>query len=101
MEDKIDFVITWVDSNDKKWLETKNEYEEKEKGNKKLDKRIVRYRDMECLKYWFRGVEKFAPWVNNIYFTFAFKVSNISEIFSISPPGSITIVSFVFSSWTI
>jgi hypothetical protein len=23
---------------------------------------------MECLKYWFRGVEKFAPWVNKIYF---------------------------------
>ena len=28
----------------------------------------VRYRDWDTLKYWFRGVEKFAPWVGNIYF---------------------------------
>src|SRR5699024_8549677 len=27
-----------------------------------------RFRDWELLKYWFRGVEKFAPWVNQIYF---------------------------------
>ena len=28
----------------------------------------ARYRDWETLRYWFRGVEKFAPWVRNIYF---------------------------------
>ena len=27
-----------------------------------------RYRDWKLLKYWFRGVEKYAPWVNKIYF---------------------------------
>ena len=30
--------------------------------------RDARYRDWETLRYWFRGVEKFAPWVNKIYF---------------------------------
>lgn len=65
MEEKIDFVITWVDGNDKKWQEEKRQYEtqstEEDKGEK-------RYRDWENLRYWFRGVEKFAPWVNRIYF---------------------------------
>ena len=28
----------------------------------------ARYRDWGTLKYWFRGVEKFAPWVNKIFF---------------------------------
>lgn len=27
-----------------------------------------RYRDWDNLKYWFRGVERYAPWVNKIYF---------------------------------
>jgi hypothetical protein len=27
-----------------------------------------RYRDMRILKYWFRAVEKYAPWVNRIHF---------------------------------
>lgn len=27
--EKIDFVVTWVDSNDKKWLEDKNLYDKK------------------------------------------------------------------------
>lgn len=61
---KIDFVITWVDGSDKEWLKEKRKYNLKE--NKTDTKN--RYRDMETLKYWFRSVEKFAPWVNKIYF---------------------------------
>jgi hypothetical protein len=70
MEEKIDFVITWVDGNDKQWQAEKEKYmlENKESKKEKYDNDINRYRDMECLKYWFRGVEKFAPWVNKIYF---------------------------------
>ena len=69
MNDKIDFVVTWVDGNDTEWLVEKNKWYNIENNcNLKLDNRNVRYRDMECLKYWFRGVEKFAPWVNKIYF---------------------------------
>lgn len=65
MSDKIDFVILWVDSNDKKWQKEKEKYE-KEYYN--IDNREIRYRDYETLKYWFRGVEKYAPWVNKIHF---------------------------------
>ena len=60
----IDFVITWVDGNDKKWQEERKQYD----NQSNIDNREVRYREWENLKYWFRGVEKFAPWVNKIYF---------------------------------
>lgn len=62
--DKIDFIVTWVDGNDPVWRSNKN----KAKGIKDGDSRDSRYRDWENLKYWFRGVEKFAPWVNNVFF---------------------------------
>ena len=60
---KIDFVVTWVDSNDKKWIKEKEKYN----PEKNTDTSIARYRDWDTLKYWFRGVEKYAPWVNKIY----------------------------------
>lgn len=61
---KIDFVITWVDGNDPQWRKEKNQYTVK----KEADGDECRYRDMELLKYWFRAVEAYAPWVNKIHF---------------------------------
>lgn len=61
---KIDFVIMWVDGNDPNWQKEKEKYSVK----KNADGTIYRYRDWDLLKYWFRGVEKFAPWVNRIHF---------------------------------
>lgn len=63
---KIDFVITWVDGNDPEWIQQYNHYCPSEK--KLSDTREIRYRDSGLLKYWFRGVEKNASWVNKIYF---------------------------------
>ena len=63
-EQKIDFVIIWVDGNDPEWQKEKEKYS----PSKNTDNRNIRYRDWENLKYWFRGVEKYAPWVNKIYF---------------------------------
>ncbi len=65
MHDKIDFVIAWVDGNDKEWQLEKSKYDNKPLT---LANSNVRYRDWDQLKYWFRGVEKYAPWVNKIYF---------------------------------
>ncbi|MDO5292851.1 MAG: stealth family protein [bacterium] len=62
---KIDFVIIWVDGNDPKWQAEKNLYDQ---SNDKGDSTEVRYRSWDNLQYWFRGVEKFAPWVNKIHF---------------------------------
>lgn len=63
----IDFVITWVDMNDPKWQEDFAKYS----GNRDNTKNGVseaRFRDYGLLRYWFRGVEKFAPWVRKIHF---------------------------------
>lgn len=64
MKEKIDFTITWVDPADPLWLQEKKKYAEKKDG----DDRVIRYRDWDLLKYWFRGVEQFAPWVNKVHF---------------------------------
>lgn len=61
--DKIDFVIPWVDGSDEVWQRKRRQYSP-DKGTDVLENR---YRDWEVLNYWFRGVEKFAPWVNHIY----------------------------------
>ena len=56
----IDFVVTWVNMDDPEW---QNEFS-KYSGNKDNTKNGVskaRFRDYGFLKYWFRGVEKFAP----------------------------------------
>lgn len=60
----IDFVITWVDGNDPEWQKEKARYSGKSTG----DGRAKRYRDWEFLPYWFRSIEKCAPWVNRIHF---------------------------------
>lgn len=61
---KIDFVIPWVDGNDLLWKAERDKYT----PQLQEDSRDERYRDWNNLKYWFRGVEEFAPWVNKIYF---------------------------------
>lgn len=63
----IDFVITWVDMNDPKWQAQFSKYSG-DKGNTKNGVSEARFRDNGFLKYWFRGVEKFAPWVRKIHF---------------------------------
>lgn len=60
----MDFIITWVDSEDENWKKTYNEYSSRiDRG----DKREARFRDWKNLQFWFRGVEKFAPWVEKIH----------------------------------
>lgn len=61
---EIDFVVTWVDGGDKEWRNEKQKYTLS--GNN--DDREERYRDWDILRYWFRGVEKYAPWVRKIHF---------------------------------
>lgn len=60
----IDFVVTWVDGNDKAWLERKNKYDIGRESDINTD---IRYRDYGLFKYWFRAIEKNAPWVNKVY----------------------------------
>lgn len=61
--EKIDFVVTWLDSSDPQWQEQYAYYKTGAKG----DKGKARYREMNIFNYWFRAVERYAPWVNKVY----------------------------------
>lgn len=61
---EIDFVIIWVDGSDPEWQAEKAKYA----PSANSDSRPERYRDWGLLPYWFRGVEKYAPWVNKVHF---------------------------------
>lgn len=64
MYEKIDFVVTWLDSSDPKWQQEYNKY----KGiNTAGDQSSARFRDWDLFKYWFRAVEQFAPWVRKVF----------------------------------
>lgn len=62
----IDFVIAWVDGNDPKWKQEKAKYDKN--SDLTQDNIEARYRDWDNLQYWFRAVEKYAPWVHKIHF---------------------------------
>ena len=62
---KIDFVILWVDGNDPIWIEEKERYAS---NNNERAVEKSRFRDWDNLQYWFRGIEKYANWVNKIFF---------------------------------
>lgn len=64
----IDFVLFWVDPLNKQWQQEKAEYQAKASGEQEQEGNLaVRYRDWDNLQYWFRGVEKYAPWVRKVY----------------------------------
>ncbi len=65
MNGPIDFVMIWVDGNDPEWRQEKSKYDGKVITASNSE---VRFRDWDNLQYWFRGVEKYAPWVNKIHF---------------------------------
>ena len=61
----IDFVITWVDGDDPVWRQEYERYATKE--DKSCNNNGARYRDWGVLRYWFRTVELYAPWVRTIH----------------------------------
>ena len=62
--EKIDFVIPWVDGRDPEWQRRKAACT----GEALSDGREERYRDWDVMRYWFRAVETYTPWVNRIFF---------------------------------
>lgn len=60
-----DFVIFWVDGSDPAWQAERRRW----LGNPETeDASPIRSRDWHNLRYWFRGVERFAPWVHRVHF---------------------------------
>lgn len=59
---EIDVVLTYVDTTDKEWQEEFKKYSSIDADNH------CRYRSFDNVQYIFRGIEKFMPWVRQIYF---------------------------------
>lgn len=64
---EMDFVVIWVDGADPDWRKKRAAYQPRD-AQELVDDGEERYRDMGLLRYWFRGVERFAPWVRRVHF---------------------------------
>ncbi|OIL19343.1 glycosyl transferase [Oenococcus oeni] len=71
----VDFVIDWVNGQDLSWQKKRSKY-----LVKKEDASSVRFRDWGFLKYWFRLVEKNAPWVHKIFLITDHQVPNFLNL---------------------
>lgn len=67
---KIDIVIPWVDGADPDLLAKRRMYQANEKGGDSITAKLntqYRYRDSGLLRYVFRSIDQFAPWVNKVF----------------------------------
>ena len=62
----VDFVVLWVDGSDEKWLAENKKYRIGQTVDS-ISNCEARYRDWDLFQYWFRSVEKYAPWVRYVY----------------------------------
>lgn len=69
MED-IDIVVLWVDGDDPAWRAEKRRYDgSASDASDDVDVNSDRrFRDGGLLKYWFRSIDKFAPWAHRVFF---------------------------------
>lgn len=66
-----DIVVLYCNDKDENW-KRQLDYYLGEEGS--TDRQVIgeeRYRDWECFKYWFRGVEKNCKWVNKVFLILA------------------------------
>lgn len=73
----IDFVVLWVDGDDPAWQKSRQHArqnalltelceDKSEEETNGTDEN--RFRDFGLMRYWFRGIEAFAPWVRYVWF---------------------------------
>lgn len=80
---EIDIVIPWVDGQDMRWINEKNEYLQKAGRLQKDCANDGRYRPNIDLKYWFRSIEKCMPWIRYIFFV---TYGQIPEFLNVNHP---------------
>lgn len=66
-KERIDIIIPWVDGDDLDWQKSKEKAEKENNINKNANS-SVRYESWDNLQYIFRGIEKFMPWVDRVFF---------------------------------
>ncbi len=67
-DSKVDIVLLWVDGNDPEWLKEKNKYLHVYEKSYLASVSDSRFRSWDNLQYIFRGIERFMPWVNKVFF---------------------------------
>lgn len=65
-EDAIDIILPWVDDSDPEWKAQRALYSDDVADG--FDSSDARYRDWGLLRYLFRGIDSFAPWVRKVHF---------------------------------
>lgn len=66
-EEKIDIVVLWVDGSDPEFIREKQTVTGQVADLNQENDGEQRYRDYGIFNYWFRMIEKHAPWVNRVY----------------------------------
>ncbi len=66
MEEDVDFVVLWVDGSDPEWQKEKEHWDRIIHPDKESNG-AERYRDWSFFHYWFRAVERYAPWVRKVH----------------------------------
>lgn len=72
----IDYVIPFVDCSDDKWL---CEYKKYVKDENDWSSNATRFRDWETLRYQLRSIERYMPWIRNIYIVISISESQIPK----------------------
>lgn len=68
MSNTVDIVITWVDGSDPAWQAERDKYVPEEMKKRQDVAGNKRYHDNGLLRYLFRGIEKYAPWIRKVHF---------------------------------
>lgn len=72
----VDYVIPYVDCSDINWLLTYKEYVS---GPCSWSNNATRFRDWETLRYQLRSIERYMPWIRNIYIVMSISESQIPQ----------------------
>ncbi len=72
----IDYVIPFVDSSDKNWL---CEYKKYVTNESDWSSNATRFRDWETLRYQLRSIERYMPWIRNIYIVMSISKTQIPK----------------------
>ena len=63
----VDIVLTWVNECDEAWREARS-FAYRAQFGRSMDEDSQRLRDWGLLRYWFRAVESFMPWIRAVHF---------------------------------
>ena len=79
MVEDVDFVVLWVDEKDTSWQAVKKEWSDKLMPDNQANA-VERFRDWDNFHYWFRAVEKNAPWVYHVVCPYLLLLLHVSRL---------------------